>query len=147
MALNLRSLKAINIFKTYYLHSALCCIGSVTTPITQTLPHSDIPIGAHPLYALPDKVKHRANISDSHRSTQPSSHVTIKTTSLNRHVTQPGGHVTTADESEQSSEQLISEDPLYAVPEQVKKRLNATHTHIDGENLYTVQSLSYKTSV
>ncbi len=113
----------------------LCYVGSVTTPTSRTLTHSDTPIGAHPLYALPnrDKVKRQAQLSDSHSTTLPSSHVTSKATPFIGHVTQLGGHVTTADLPKSSSEQLISEDPLYAVPEQVKKRLNATETQIDGE--------------
>ena len=48
-------------------------------------------------------------------------------------VTKPIGPVTTADASQSRSNQLIGEDPLYAVPEQVKKRLKASDKEIDGK--------------
>ncbi|XP_064393192.1 mucin-2-like isoform X2 [Halichondria panicea] len=105
---------------------------------SRTPTHSDTPIGSHPLYALPDKGKHQINPS-RHHSTLPTSRVIREPTPPSGHVTmppsqatKPSGHVTTVDESLSKSNQLIGEDPLYAVPEQVKKRLKASDKEIDA---------------
>ena len=100
------------------------CIYFSTDSTSRTLTHSETPIGPHPLYALPDKGKSQIN-PGPHHSTLPTSRVT-------REPTPPSGHVTAADASQSKSNQLIGEDPLYAVPEQVKKRLRASDKEIDG---------------
>ncbi len=116
------------------------CVYFSTDSTSRTPTHSDTPIGSHPLYALPDKGKHQINPS-RHHSTLPTSRVIREPTPPSGHVTmppsqatKPSGHVTTVDESLSKSNQLIGEDPLYAVPEQVKKRLKASDKEIDGKH-------------